>query len=81
MLYISVTHKVPKSCINKVATLAHDVFDVHGAFSLYIKTWWQSLYTVFPTWGMGESPDQPKICSFTPSSPNCYSLPPKVNST
>ena len=78
--YISVTHKVLKSCRSKMATLAHDVCDVHGASSLYIKTCWQSLYRVFPTGGMGESPHQPKICSFTPSPPNFYSLPPKVNS-
>ena len=72
---------MPKSSRNKMVTLAHDVCDVHGAFSLYIKTCWQSLYRVFPTGGMGESPHQPKICSFTPSPPNFYSLPPKVNST
>ena len=35
----------------------------------------------FPTDGMGESPHQPKICSFSPSPPNFYSLPPKFNST
>ena len=35
-----------------MATLAH-VCDVHGAFSLYIKTSWQSLYKVFPTRGDG----------------------------
>ena len=52
-----------------------------GASSLYIKPCWQSLYKVFPTGEMGESPHQPKICSFTPSPPNFYSLPPKVNST
>ena len=79
--YISVTHKVLKSCRSKMATLAHDVCDVHGAFLLYVKTCWQSLYRVFPTGGMGESPHQPKICSFTPSPPNFYSFPPKVNST
>ena len=27
---ISVTHKVLKSCRSKIATLAHDVCDVHG---------------------------------------------------
>ena len=36
-MYISVTHKVLKSCRSKMATLAHDVCDVHGASSLYIK--------------------------------------------
>ena len=38
--YMSVTHKVLKSCKSKVATVTHDVCDVHGAFSLYIKTCW-----------------------------------------
>ena len=70
--YISVTHKVLKSCRSKMATLEHDVCDVHGhgASSLYIKTCWQSLYWVFPNGRMGDSPHQPKICSFTPSPPN-----------
>ena len=75
------THKKLKSCRSKMVTLAHDVCDMHGAFSLYIKTCWQSLYSAFPTGGMGESSNQPKICSFTPSPPNFYSLSPKVNST
>ena len=70
-----------KSCRGKTATLTHDVCDVHGASSLYIKTCWQSLDRVFPTEGMLEFPHQQKICSFTPSPPNFYSLPPKVNST
>ena len=35
--YISVTHKVLKSCKSKMATLAHDVCDVHGASLLYKK--------------------------------------------
>ena len=60
----------------RTATLPHDVCDVHGAFSLYIKTCWQSLYKGFPTGGMGESPHEAKVCSFTPSPPNFYSLPP-----
>ena len=34
--YISVTHKALKSCRSKMATLAHDVSDVHGASVLYI---------------------------------------------
>ena len=83
--YIYVTHK---SCRSKMATLEHDVCDVHGASSslyvmctLYIKTYWQGFYRVFPTRGMGESLHPPKIYSFTPSPPNIYSLPPKVNST
>ena len=55
------THKVLKSCRNKMATLPHehDVCDVQGASSLYIKTWWQSciyvyiyIYLVFPNGGM-----------------------------
>ena len=54
---------MPKSCRNKMVTLAHDVCDVHGAFSLYIKTCWQSLYKVFPTGEMGEFPHQPKVNS------------------
>ena len=49
-----------------MATLEHDVCDVHDASSLYIKTCSQSLYRVFPTEGIGESPHQPTICSFTP---------------
>ena len=68
------THKVLKSCRSKMATLAHDACDVHGASLLYVKTCWQGLYKVFPTGRMGESPHQQKICSFTP-------FPPKVNST
>ena len=54
-----------KSCRSKMATLAQDVCDVHRASLLYIKTCWQSLYRVSPTGGMGESPQQQKICSFT----------------
>ena len=52
------THKVLKSCRGKMATLAHDVCDVHGASSLYIKTclYKQSLYRVFPTGGGGSPP-------------------------
>ena len=79
--HIYLTHKVLKSCRNKMTTLAHDVCDVHGGSSLYIKTCWQSLYKVFPTGGIEELFHQPKICSFTPSPPNFYSLPPKVKST
>ena len=61
--------------------LEYDVRDVHGASSLYIKACWQSSYGVFRTWGMGESPHQSKVWSFTPSPANVYSLPRKVNST
>ena len=79
--YISVTHTKLKSCRSKMTTLTHDVCDVHGAFSLYIKTCWQSLYRVYPTGAMRKSPHEPKICSITRSPPNFYSLPLKVNST
>ena len=61
-----------KSCRSMMATLVHDVCDVHRASSLYIKTCWQNLYRVFPTSRDG---------GVTPSPPNYYSLPPKVNST
>ena len=54
--HIYVTQKVLKSCRSKMDTLAHDACDVHRASSLYIKTCWQSLYKVFPTGRMGESP-------------------------
>ena len=57
--FISVTHKVLKSWRSTMATLEHDECDLHGAYSLYIKTCWQSLYRVFPTGRMGESPYQP----------------------
>ena len=80
-IYTSVTHKVLKSCRSKMATLARDVSDVHGASSLYIKTCWESLYSLFLTRRMGESSHQPKSCSFTPFPPNFCSLPPKVSST
>ena len=60
------TNKVLKSCRFKMATLKDDVCDVRGASSLYIKTCWQSLCRVFPNGGMGESPNQQKICLFTP---------------
>ena len=79
--YISVTQEVLKSCRIKMVTLEHGVGGVHRASSLYMKICWQSLYMVFPTVGMRESPHKPKICSFTPSPPNFYSLPPKLNST
>ena len=64
-----------------MVTLAHDVCNVYGASSLYIKTCWQILYSVFPTGGTEESPHQPKRWSFTSSPPNFYFLSPKVNST
>ena len=52
-----------------MATLAHDVCDVHGASSLYIKTCWQSLYRVFPTGRMGQSPHHKKKKKFAHSPP------------
>ena len=45
-----------------MATLAHDVCDVHGASSSYIKTCWQSLCRVFPT-GVWGSPPFNKKCA------------------
>ena len=81
ILFISVTHKVLKYWTSTMATLEHDECNLHGAYSLYIKTCWQSLYRVFPTGRMGESHYQPKTCLFTASPPNFYSLAPKVNST
>ena len=64
--YISVTHKVVKSCRSKMATLEHGVCDVHGASSLYIKNCWQSLYRVFPIGGMDESPPTNQKCAHSP---------------
>ena len=46
-MYISVTHKVLKSCRSKMATLAHDVCDVHGASSLYIKKFFYIYIYIF----------------------------------
>ena len=47
--YISVAHKALKSRRSKMAIWAHDVCDVHGASSLYIKICCQSsfIYYVF----------------------------------
>ena len=44
-----------------MATLAHDVCDVQGASSLYIKTCWQCLHRVFPTGGWGSPPSNQKF--------------------
>ena len=63
---ISVTHKVLKSCRSKMATLAHDVCDVHGASSLYIKSRWQSLYKVFRTGGWGNPHTNQKFAHSPP---------------
>ena len=46
--------------------LAHDVCDVHGAFSLYMKTCWQSLYRVFPARGWGSPPTNKKFADLPP---------------
>ena len=55
--YISVTHKVLKSCRSKMATLAHDLCDVHGASSLYIyKNLLAKFIQGFPYWGDGGVP-------------------------
>ena len=66
--YIAVTLKVIKSSKRKMTTLAHDVCDVHGASSLYIKTCWQKFfyilhthiytYRIFPTGGIEGTPQQ-----------------------
>ena len=80
ILYISVTHKVLRSCRSKMATLTHYVCDMHGASSLYIKACWQSLYWVFPTGRDGRVPSPTRNLLIRPSPPNFYSLPPKVNS-
>ena len=58
--YISVTHKVLKSCRSKMITLVHDVCDGDGAFSLYRKTCWQSFYRTFPTGRDVEVPPRTK---------------------
>ena len=50
-----------------MATLEHDVCDVHGASSLYIKTCSQSLYRVFPTEGIGESPTNQQFAHSVPT--------------
>ena len=51
-----------------MATLAHDVCDVHRASLLYIKTCWQSLYEVFPTGGWGSpATNQTFACSLLPT--------------
>ena len=52
-IYTIYAHKVLKSCKSKMATLEHDVCDVHGSSLLYIKTCWQILYRVIPTGGGG----------------------------
>ena len=45
--YISVTYKVLKSCRSKMATWAHDVYDVHEASSLYKTCWWSSFIYIY----------------------------------
>ena len=92
--YISVTCKVLKSCRSKMATLAHDVCDVRGACSLYIKTCRQSSFTYvyrvymyictqgFPYGGIGEVPPTKQKFSYPlPPHQVFVSSPPKANST
>ena len=55
-----------KFCRSKMATLEHDVCDVHG-----VSSW----YRVFPTGGMWGFPHQPKICLFTLSQTNFHYTP------
>ena len=76
---ISVTHKELKSCRRWPLWHMMYVMCTELLYCIYIKTCWQGLYRVFLTWRMGDSPHQQKICSFTPSTPNFYSLTPKVN--
>ena len=59
--YISVTHKVFKSCRSKMATSAHDICDVHGSFSLMAK-----FIQGFPYWGVGESPTNQQFAHSPP---------------
>ena len=56
--FISVTHKKLKSCRNKMATWAQEVYDVHEASSLYKKTcWWSSYICIYNIYrGDGGSP-------------------------
>ena len=74
-----------------MVTLAHDICDVHGVSSLYIKTCLQSsfiymynmymynkhIYKVFLTGAMGECPPPAKNLLIPPSPANFYSLPTK----
>ena len=54
-----------------MATLAHDVCDVHGASLLYIKTCWQGLYRVFPTNVWGSFPTNQKFAHSPPPHQIC----------
>ena len=47
---IYLSHTVLKSRRSKIATLAQYVCDVHRAFSLYIKTFWQSSMYMYNTY-------------------------------
>ena len=53
--YISVTHKVHKSCRCKMVTWAHDVYDVHKAY-IYI----------YRERGDGVSPPTSQKCDYFP---------------
>ena len=57
--YISVTHQVLKPCRSKISTLEHDVYDAHGASSLYKKPVGKFIQS-FPYWEDGEVPPPTK---------------------
>ena len=59
------THKVLKSCRSKMATLAHDVCDVHGASTLYIKHVGK-VYTGFSLLGWGSPTTNQKFAHSPP---------------
>ena len=67
--------QVLKSCRSNMATLGHDVCNVHGASSLYKKTCWQGLDRVFPIGGMGKSPPPTKNLLISPL-PTTFLFPP-----
>ena len=50
MPYISVTHKVLKSCRSKMATWANDVYDVHEISSLHKETCCLSSFIFVYVW-------------------------------
>ena len=80
ILYISVRHKVLKSC--RSAQILHGHFGTWyiwctRSFFMVYKNLLAKVMQSFHCWVDGES----QICSLTPSPSNFYSLPPKVNST
>ena len=54
------THKVLKSCRSKIANLAHDVCDVCGACTLYIKNILAKFIQGFPYYDDGGVPPPTK---------------------